>query len=262
MLFIEGDNVEIQKFKKIGKSKYKITLDNSDLILYEDIILKYNLLVKKKISLKDINNYLNENKYYEVYYNALSHINHKMRCEEELRNYLISKNYDKEHIDKVIDKLIEQNIINDNQYINAFINDKIYLTNDGPYKIKNNLLNFKIDENLVDEYLSKIENEVWDKKITKIIEKRLKLNNSSNGQFKYKTFNYLINLGYPKELINEKLSNIKTSTKSNIENEYKKIYNKYKNKYSKDTLKYKIYNYLYRKQYSREEIEEIINRDL
>ena len=28
------------------------------------------------------------------------------------------------------------------------------------------------------------------------------------------------------------------------------------------TLKYKIYNYLYKKQYSREEIEEIINREL
>ena len=138
--------MEIQKFKKIGKSKYKITLDNSDLILYEDIILKYNLLVKKKISLKDINNYLNENKYYEVYYNALSHTNHKMRCEEELRNYLSHKGYDKDNIEKVIDQLIKQNIINDELYINSYINDKIYLTNDGPDKIKNNLLNLIFKE--------------------------------------------------------------------------------------------------------------------
>ena len=95
--------------------------------------------------------------------------------------------------------------------------------------------------------------------MTKIIEKRLKLNNSSYKLFIYKTQNYLLNLGYPKELINEKLSNLRISNINNIEKEYKKAYNKYKNKYSGEELKYKIFNYLYRKQYSKEEINSVLN---
>ena len=251
--------MEIQKFKKIGKAKYKILLNNSELILYEDIILKYNLITKKKISLEDINKYLNENRYYEVYYNALSYINNKMRCEEELRNYLSHKGYDKDNIEKVIDQLIKQNIINDELYINSYINDKIYLTNDGPDKIKNNLLNYNLNEIIIEKYLSQIDCEVWNEKLTKIIEKRLKLNNSSYKLFIYKTQNYLLNLDYPKELINEKLSNLRISNINNIEKEYKKAYNKYKNKYSGEELKYKIFNYLYRKQYSKEEINSVLN---
>ena len=251
--------MEIQKFKKIGKAKYKILLNNSELILYEDIILKYNLITKKKISLEDINKYLNENRYYEVYYNALSYINNKMRCEEELRNYLSHKGYGKDNIEKVINQLIKQNIINDELYINSYINDKIYLTNDGPDKIKNNLLNYNLNEIIIEKYLSQIDCEVWNEKLTKIIEKRSKLNNSSYKLFIYKTQNYLLNLGYPKELINEKLSNLRISNINNIEKEYKKAYNKYKNKYSGEELKYKIFNYLYRKQYNKEEINSVLN---
>ena len=46
--------MKINKFKKIGSNKYKIYFDNESLIVYEDVILKYNLLYKsnnKTISL-------------------------------------------------------------------------------------------------------------------------------------------------------------------------------------------------------------------
>ena len=31
--------MKINKFKKVGKSKYKIIFDNTDITLYEDVIL-------------------------------------------------------------------------------------------------------------------------------------------------------------------------------------------------------------------------------
>ena len=33
--------MKITKFKKVGKNKYKVFFNNTDLTLYEDIILKY-----------------------------------------------------------------------------------------------------------------------------------------------------------------------------------------------------------------------------
>ena len=43
--------MRILKYKKISSGKYQITLDdNRELKLYEDVILKYELLLKKDIS--------------------------------------------------------------------------------------------------------------------------------------------------------------------------------------------------------------------
>jgi len=42
--------MKINKFKKIGTNKYKIFFDNDTLTIYEDVILKYNLLYKKEVS--------------------------------------------------------------------------------------------------------------------------------------------------------------------------------------------------------------------
>ena len=63
-----GDIMQINKFKKVGKSKYKIFFDNTDITLYEDIILKYDLLLKKEIDVdlldgltsKELGEYVNK----------------------------------------------------------------------------------------------------------------------------------------------------------------------------------------------------------
>ena len=38
--------MKIIKYKKLPGNKYKITLDNNDIILYEDIIIKNMILLK------------------------------------------------------------------------------------------------------------------------------------------------------------------------------------------------------------------------
>ena len=43
--------MKIKKYIKTGSNKYKIILENDkSIILYEDVILKYELLLKKEIS--------------------------------------------------------------------------------------------------------------------------------------------------------------------------------------------------------------------
>ena len=57
--------MKVNKFKKIGKSKYKVFFDNTELILYEDVILKYDLLIKSDIDLELIDKIIEENRYYD-----------------------------------------------------------------------------------------------------------------------------------------------------------------------------------------------------
>ncbi len=193
--------MKIVKFKKIGKEKYKVYFDDEEIVLYEDVIIKYSLLSKKDIDLIMLENILEDNLFYEVYNRALNYIDVKMRNEKELREYLIRKTYDEVIIDKVMEKLKDENFIDNEKYVKAYVNDRIHLSSYGPYRIKNDLLKFNIEEYIIDDYLNTIDDEVWINKIKKIIEKKIKLNKKfPNNILKLKISEYLFYLGYEKDI--------------------------------------------------------------
>lgn len=240
--------MHINKFKKTGKDKYRVCFDNEEVTLYEDIILKYDLLIKKDIDIEELNEIINENMYYEAYNLSLSYIEFKMRCESEISNYLDKKGYTRKYIDYAINKLKELDLINPVSYIKAYVNDKINLTLDGPFKIKRQLLELDLNESDIDNYLDTIKESVWSDKLDKLINKRLKImNNKSYYMFINKMKNDLYNLGYDKELINDKLSKIEYNSDAII-----KEIEHAKRKYPND--KTKLINYLLRKGYNYEEI--------
>lgn len=249
--------MKIEKFKKISGGRYKIFTDENEIILYEDVIIKYNLLSQKDIDLKLLGKLLNDNKYYEVYNLSIKYIETKMRSKYELIKYLEKKEFSGELIDKIVEELSNINLLNDINYIKAFVNDKINLSNMGPYKIKEELLKNKIDEYDIDNYLNNIDNNIWLDKIEKLIDKKISLNkNKSNFVFKKYIYNELKVLGYPIELIEQQISKIIIDDKENIEKEFNKALKKLNKKYSGDTLKYMIKNELIKKGFSYESIEE------
>ena len=105
--------MKINKYKKVGKNKYKVYFDNNEIILFEDVILKYDLLLLKDVSLELLDKIINENKFYEAYDMSLSYIETKMRNRKEIYNYLNKKNYKEDLINEVINKLTSLKILDD-----------------------------------------------------------------------------------------------------------------------------------------------------
>lgn len=240
--------MQINKFKKMGKNKYKIYFDNTELVLYEDIILKYDLLLKKDIDVFLIDKIVDENKYYDAYELALNYIEIKLRNRKEITNYLSKRGFEDNIISFVIDKLNNLNLLNDIKYIEAFVNDKITLSMDGPFKIKRLLLDYELNESDIDNYLNKIDNNIWEDKIDKLINKKKSLmKNKSFYVFITKLKNDLYNMGYDKELIDSKLSNIEYNSDA-IDKDYEKALKKYKDDRNK------LIQYMLRKGYSYDEI--------
>ena len=143
--------MKIEKYKHLGNSKYKVTIDKDDYIVYEDIILKYSILGKENITKKDLENFLKDNEFYEAYYKSLGYINIKLRCKKEINKYL-NKDYSQKVIDKVIERLTKEGYINENIYTDAYITDQINLKITGPVKIENDLLKLGIDKSIIDKY--------------------------------------------------------------------------------------------------------------
>ena len=184
---------------------------------------------------------------------ALSYIEIKMRNKKEIIKYLERKLYDDKTIKRVVEKLEELGLLNANSYVSAFVNDKVNLSNDGPYKIKKQLIDLDFDESLIDEYLNKIDSNIWSEKLDKIINKKKNLMNSkSYFMFINKMKNDLYNLGYDKEMIDEELSKIEYTS-----NAIEKDFEKSKKKYDDKT---KIINSLLRKGYSYEEINSMFSK--
>ena len=232
--------MKINKFKKVGKNKYKIYFDNSEIILFEDIILKYDLLIKKDMDVDLLDEVILENKYYEAYDLALGYIEIKMRNKKEIIKYLSKKEFRDNEINYAIDKLESQNLLNNKSYIVAFINDKVNLSLDGPLKIRKSLVELDFNENEIDEYLNTFDDDIWKDKIIKIINKKKSLmKNKSYFMFINKMKNDLYNMGYSSDMIDEYNS---------IDKELSKLKRKYNDKN-------KIINSLLRKGYTYDEIK-------
>ena len=203
---------------------------------------------------------MNENVYYEIYNMALTYIEIKMRTSKEIKDYLNKKNFNTKLIDEVLDRLNKEGYLNEEKYIDAFVNDKVNLTNWGPYKIKKSLLDLELDETLVNNKLNTINENIWNGKIEKIINKKLNsLKNKSTYTVKNKLKIDLYNLGYDNNLIEENLNNLNLNNNENIKKEYSKAYNKYSKKYMNQELYQKVKSYLYRKGYKIEEINYMLD---
>ena len=240
--------MKITKFKKVGKNKYKVFFNNTDLTLYEDIILKYDLLIKSDIDEELIDEVILENRNYEAYDLALSYIEVKMRNKKELYKYLMNKGYEDGLVNETIDKIEKLGLLDKNAYISAFINDKVNLSSDGPYKIKNALLDLDFNESDIDNYLYKIDENIWLDKLKKIInKKKTVMKSKSYYMFINKMKNDLFNMGYDKDMIEKVLSKIEYESNA-IDKDFEKCYKKF------DGNKNKITASLLRKGYSYEEI--------
>ena len=240
--------MKINKFKKVGKSKYKIIFDNTDITLYEDVILKYDLLIKSEVDIDLIDKIIKENEHYDAFYSALNYIEIKMRNKKEIISYLKKKEFNDEIINETINKLEKLNLLNSKSYIQAFVNDKINLSSDDPYKIKKSLLEFDFNEEDIDNYLNTIDENIWLEKLKKIANKKKSIMKSkSYYMFVSKMKNDLYNLGYDKYMIENVLSNIEYDS-----NALSKDLEKANKKFKGD--KTKIINSLLRKGYSYEEI--------
>lgn len=250
--------MQINKIKKLGTS-YQIEFTNGTKIkTYDDVILKNNLLYKKEINEEEYASLLKDNSFGYIYNKVLRYISVRLRSKMEVKEYLNKiEASDKE---KVLALLIKNGFIDDKRFALAYAKDAFYLTNDGPYKIKSNLLEKGIDDYLASSSIAFEHEEIIDK-LDKLINKRIKISKPySEYVLKQKLIVYFINLGYAKEDINLLLEKI-TFNNDNPEKDYDKIKNKLIKKYSDRELYFKIKQKLCQKGYNSYDIEALINKD-
>lgn len=232
--------MKILKFKKKTNGKYSIFLDDGrEFVYYEDIILKYDLLLKKEIAEEKLLEIHNANLEYDVYYVALNSIKSRYKSKYELKQWLLKKEYPEEMIDKAIKKLVEQKYLDDRNYAKSYIYTQMTTSSHGPLRIKKELLDKKVPEEFIDEEMEIYDTDLQTEKIKKIIDRGIKSNHTRGGLvLKQKIINDLKTQGYEYELISKIISNYTFSSDKDLaKKEYDKLYRKYSRKYEGYELK-------------------------
>ena len=199
--------MKIIKYEKKGNNTYKVYLENNQSInLYEDVILKNNLLYKKEIDDSLLEKLDQDNNKEDVYNKCIKYISIRLRSIHEIEEYLNKKEIDSSLISKTINKLIENNQLNDEIFTKAFIHDKLNFTTMGPYKILEHLKQHKIDSSIISKYINEIDEEILDNKINKQIQKLIKSNHKKQN-IRNKIYTNLLSLGYSNEMILRNINN-------------------------------------------------------
>ena len=117
--------MKIIAYKKININEYLIKLQNhSEIKLYDDTIIKFDLLLLKEIDENKLKEIIDYNNTLSAYFLAIKYLTKKQRCKKETSDYLIKKEFSKNTIELVI-KRLEKDLEVFSPYQNKYPDGKI-----------------------------------------------------------------------------------------------------------------------------------------
>lgn len=195
--------MRIEKYELTKKNIYNVYLSNGEVLeLNGKVITDNELLIKKDIDNELYDKLKRDNTICILVDTSVKYIDRRLRSINELRDYLKNKEEDTIIIEEVIDKLIDYKYLDDDRFTKAFIKDKLNFTNWGDYKIKNELKRLDVNEEIIYNNMTSIDDNIYYERINKIIDKDISTNKKYGGiKLKNKIYNHLLTLGYSKEKV-------------------------------------------------------------
>ena len=187
------------------KNRVNISLDGSYYCaLSTETVVKHNLKEGMLIDESKLEQYQLESEKNFAWDKALKLISTRYKTQKEIYTYLQEKGYLPAVIFYVIDKLNEYKFLDDERYAESYISHKI--NKDGILKIKQELLNKGVKEDIVDKVLENQNSQ--QEVICKLAEKYMK-NKEDTKENYIKLFRYLQGKGFAYE-------DIKSALKENV----------------------------------------------
>lgn len=136
------------------------------------------------------------------YYCSLSE-----HCIQKVREKLVQWDTPKEFIDPIIDKLLEDDYINEERFAGAFVKDKFRFNHWGRIKISTHLRALGISSENIATAMQEIGDEEYAKMLDEIVgKKRKSIKNGTDYEIRAKLLRHALSRGFEYELIASKLN--------------------------------------------------------
>lgn len=138
---------------------------------------------------------------------AMRYCSYQERCLLDLEKRFVAWNVKKEDWDRIIDYLLEEDFLNEERYIEAYVRGKFNIKKWGKHKIVAGLMQKRISGSKVTVALnSEIEEEDYLNTIKSLIERKiLLLDEPDSLKLRDKLYRYLLSKGYESDLVVKEL---------------------------------------------------------
>lgn len=181
--------VEIQK-----KNKDKVNVFVDDEFyhgLYLDTCIKYSLRENLEIDLERLDEIVLESEKYLAFNKVVAYIGEGLKTKKQIRDYLKKKEYSKNTIDYVIEKLIEYKYVDDEKYCETYI--KTYRNKYGKNMLRVKLTEKGVSREIIDDFLNDFES--VDDEVYGVLSKKLG-NKTITNELLSKTYRFMSSRGF------------------------------------------------------------------
>jgi regulatory protein len=196
------------KTQKKDPSRVSLYLDGKFAFgLGRDLSTKAGLVVGKKLSEETIENLKGqseEEKFLNLTYRYLSY---RPRSEKEVVNHLTKKKVNKKTIAKIISRLKKQDYLDDEEFALWWIDQRQRFRPRSRYFLKSELIKKGVERKIIDQALTKVDEEALVDKI--ILKRKSRLKNLEPFQARKKLIGYLQRRGFSWEIIKKGLGKAK-----------------------------------------------------
>lgn len=169
-----------------------------------ELVYKEKLKINENVDIERLKTLSKEDNYIRCKNSAIRIVERSYKSEKEMEDKLLLKGYDERTIERTLDFLKEYNFLNDENYARSYVKDKIKV--EGKRKIKFTLIRKGIDDNLIEDELSKVLSEdLKEVALNLALKKYNTLKKRENDKYKLsqKLYRFLMSKGYDFDLISE-----------------------------------------------------------
>ena len=251
------------------RNEYTIIIDENGeerrFSIHVDTFVRFTLYKGMEITREDLEKIKYEDRIRQAYNSALSYLSYRKRSEKEVRDHLREKGFSQSDIVETMGRLRKERYVDDHDFTESYIRTAIKTSDKGIERIRMELERKGIAAEIIDKKLLIYKDEWQLEKAIALVEKyvnRKKHVSIKQLQFQLKTM--LQRKGYPFDIINEAVDEVFQQMDHNrdreaIQKQGSKALKKYQHLPVQERL-LKIKQYLYRKGFSLDVIEDFLHR--
>jgi len=154
----------VSKITKISpavktEGRYNVFIDGKFSFSLDELqIVNSGLKTGQELSDVELVDYKSESDFGKNYIRAVDLISRRQRSEREIRDYAFRKQWTKENLEKVIERLFERGYLNDGKFAENFVRSRANLRNFSIRKMKVELKKKGISDTAIEKVLSEDEN--------------------------------------------------------------------------------------------------------
>lgn len=256
--------------QKRRKDRYNIYLSDGKNEAYafsvdEAVLIEFHLRKGMELDESMIEALKKKDTIQKSYSMAINFLSYRMRTRKEMEDYLIKKEVEPEHIKIIIERLLEEKLIDDKQFAEMFVRTRISTSSKGPLLIKRELMEKGVSNVIASEAVELYSYDLQYEKVVQLLEKKQKINKrESYKQQIQKTQAHLLQRGFSQAVITDAIASLDEEQETGEEWEAlcyqgEKLLRKYTKRYEGFVLFQKMKEGLYRKGFQMDEINRFID---